>query len=154
MFFVKPIITNGTVSSESLALTGMISLFLSVTHKQFHILACSLFKKCLKSSMQCTTSLLSWKLLKTKCRPSFFKVNNKNTGKMCEICSKLIKTTKLRQWPRSRLFIVNFEHIATFVFCWLWTDSCLLESEALCSWYIPVYRLKTGIYEQACAGLL
>ena len=31
---------------------------------------------------------------------------------MCEICSKLTKTTpERRQWRRSDVFIVNFEHI-------------------------------------------
>ena len=41
-----------------------------------------------------------------------FKVNNKNTRERCEICSKLtIKTPVRRHWRRSRVFIVNFEHI-------------------------------------------
>ena len=35
-----------------------------------------------------------------------FKVNNKNTRKMCEICSKL--TIKTPEWRR------NFEHFHTF----------------------------------------
>ena len=40
------------------------------------------------------------------------KVNNRNTGKRCEICSKLtIKIPEQRQWPRSDIFIVNFEHV-------------------------------------------
>ena len=40
-----------------------------------------------------------------------FKVNNRNTRKRCEICSKLtIKTPEKRQRRRSRVFIVNFEH--------------------------------------------
>ena len=39
-----------------------------------------------------------------------FKVNNRNTRKRREICSKLtIKTPKRRQ--HSGVFIVNFEHI-------------------------------------------
>ena len=39
-----------------------------------------------------------------------FKVNNRNTRKKCEICSKLtIKTPERR---RSGVFIVNFEHIS------------------------------------------
>ena len=37
---------------------------------------------------------------------NLFKVNNRNTRKRCEICSKL--TIKTR--PRSGVFIVNFEH--------------------------------------------
>ena len=41
-----------------------------------------------------------------------FNVNNRNTKKSCEICSKLIiKTPELRQWRHSGVFIVNFEHI-------------------------------------------
>ena len=42
-----------------------------------------------------------------------FKVNNRNTGIRCEICSKLaIKTLERRQWRHSGVFIVNFEHIS------------------------------------------
>ena len=41
------------------------------------------------------------------------KADNRNTRKMCEICSKLtIKTPERRQWHRSGVFIVNFEHIS------------------------------------------
>ena len=44
------------------------------------------------------------------------KVNNGNTRTRCEICSKLtIKTPERRQWRRSGVFIVNFEHISHFV---------------------------------------
>ena len=40
-----------------------------------------------------------------------FKVNNKNTEKSCEICSKLtIKTLERRQWRCSNVFIVKLEH--------------------------------------------
>ena len=49
-----------------------------------------------------------------------FKVNNKNTRKRCEICSKLtIKTPERRQWRRSGVFIVNFEHISHLVLVFL-----------------------------------
>ena len=42
-----------------------------------------------------------------------FKVNNKNTRKRCEICSKLtIKTPERRHWGGSGVFTVNFEHIS------------------------------------------
>ena len=42
-----------------------------------------------------------------------FKVNNRNTRKRCNTCSKLTtKTAERRQWPRSSAFIVNFEHIS------------------------------------------
>ena len=41
------------------------------------------------------------------------KVNNRNTRTRCEIYSKLtIKTPERRQWRRSGVFIVNFEHIS------------------------------------------
>ena len=41
-----------------------------------------------------------------------FKVNNRNTSTRCEICSKLtITTPEQRQWRRSGVFIINFEHI-------------------------------------------
>ena len=52
----------------------------------------------------------------TQCRPQYpanfymFKINNGNTRKSCEICSKLtIKTPERRR--RSGAFIINFEHI-------------------------------------------
>ena len=42
-----------------------------------------------------------------------FKVNNKNTRRRCEICSKLtLKTPEWRQWHRSGVFIINFEHLS------------------------------------------
>ena len=42
-----------------------------------------------------------------------FKVNNRNTRRRCEICSKLtIKIPEPRHWRRSGIFIVNFEHIS------------------------------------------
>ena len=40
------------------------------------------------------------------------KVNNRNTRTRSEVCSKLtVKTQERRQWRRSGVFIVNFEHI-------------------------------------------
>ena len=42
-----------------------------------------------------------------------FKVNNRNTRIRCKICSKLtINTPERCYWPRSGVFIVNFEHIS------------------------------------------
>ena len=41
------------------------------------------------------------------------KVNNRNTRTGCEICSKL--TIKTRQWRRSGVCIINFEHISLLV---------------------------------------
>ena len=45
-------------------------------------------------------------------------VNDRNTKTRCEICSKLtVKTLERRQWRRSGVFIVNFEHVfASWVF--------------------------------------
>ena len=41
------------------------------------------------------------------------KFSNRNTRKRCETCSKVtVKTTEWRQWCRSGVFIVNFEHIS------------------------------------------
>ena len=49
------------------------------------------------------------------------KVNNKNTRKRWDICSKLIKKTpERRQWPRSGLFIINFEQISHLSLEFLW----------------------------------
>ena len=48
------------------------------------------------------------------------KVNNRNTRTRCEICSKLtIKIPERRQWRRSGIFIVNFEHIPHLVLVFL-----------------------------------
>ena len=48
------------------------------------------------------------------------KVNNRNTKTRCEICSKLtIKTPERRQWRRSGVFTVNFEHISHLVLVFL-----------------------------------
>ena len=45
-----------------------------------------------------------------------FKVDNRNTRTRCKICSKLtLKTPERRQWRRSGVFIVNFEHISHVV---------------------------------------
>ena len=49
-----------------------------------------------------------------------YKINNRNTRKRCEICSKLtIKTPERRQWRRSGVFIVNFEHILHLILVFL-----------------------------------
>ena len=49
-----------------------------------------------------------------------FKVNNTNTRTRCEIYSKLtIKIPERRQWRRSGIFIVNFEHISHLLLVFL-----------------------------------
>ena len=48
------------------------------------------------------------------------KVNNRDTRAKCKICLKLtIKTPELRQWRRTGVFIVNFEHISHLVLVFL-----------------------------------
>ena len=48
------------------------------------------------------------------------KVNDRNSRTRCEICSKLtIKIPERRQWRRSGIFIVNFEHILHLVLVFL-----------------------------------
>ena len=48
------------------------------------------------------------------------KVSNVNSRIRCEIRSKLtIKTPEQRQWGRSGVFIVNFEHISYVVLVFL-----------------------------------
>ena len=48
------------------------------------------------------------------------KVSNRNTGTRCEICPKLtIKTPEGRNWRRSGVFIVNFEHFSNLVLVFL-----------------------------------
>ena len=48
------------------------------------------------------------------------KVNNRSTITRCEICLKLtIKAPERRQWRRSGIFIVDFEHISHLVIVFL-----------------------------------
>ena len=48
------------------------------------------------------------------------KVNNSNSRTWCRICSNLtLRTQERRQWRRSAIFIVNFEHIAHLVLVYL-----------------------------------
>ena len=55
-----------------------------------------------------------------------FNVNNRNTRKRCEICSELIKETReWCHWHHSGVFIVDFEQIIIFFYCfycWFWTS--------------------------------
>ena len=48
------------------------------------------------------------------------KVKSRNTRTRCETCSKLtIKIPERRHWRRSRIFIVNFEHVSHLVLMFL-----------------------------------
>ena len=51
-----------------------------------------------------------------------FKVNNRNTGPKCEICSRLTINTpeqRQRQWQYSGVFIFKFEHLSHVVLVFL-----------------------------------
>ena len=64
------------------------------------------------------------------------KVSNRNTRTRCEICSKLkIKTPERRQWLRSGVFCVNFEHISYLVQAQLrfWTKMKSEKQETISS---------------------
>ena len=56
-----------------------------------------------------------------------FKVNNGNTGTMCEIYSKLtIKTSEWRHWRRSAVYLLTLNRFHTLFWCfhcWLWTST-------------------------------
>ena len=66
---------------------------------------------CLFQSFCCRLGVL---LLYKTCYSAniyLFKVNNRNTRKGCEVCSKLtIKTSEWRHWHCSGVFIVDFEY--------------------------------------------
>ena len=52
-----------------------------------------------------------------------FKVNNRNTRTMCEICSKLTIKTPIK----SLLLTLNrFHSFLCCFYCWLWTSACQL----------------------------
>ena len=56
--------------------------------------------------------MLHWSLIYNPANIYLFKVNNGNSRKTCEICSKLTIKTQERGHLRSGIFIVNFEHIS------------------------------------------
>ena len=70
--------------------------------------------------VQKETSIIKWvkthptlSTIKKPAKIYLFKGNNRNTIKKYEICSKLtIKTPERRQWRRSGVLTVNFEHIS------------------------------------------
>ena len=48
------------------------------------------------------------------------RINDRNTTTRCQICSKLtIKTPKGRQWRRSSVFMVSFEHVSQLALVFL-----------------------------------
>ena len=60
-----------------------------------------------------------------------FKVNNRNTGKRCEMCSKLtVKTPERHRWRCFGVSIINFEHILILFYCfycWFWVGKYFLD---------------------------
>ena len=67
-----------------------------------------------KNSSKLSNEVILWVMIFTQEKNSstnifLFIVNNRNTRKRCEICSKLTIKTPQR---RSTVFIVNFEHIS------------------------------------------
>ena len=76
----------------------------------------------LKSHMRCTSF---WVYPANKC---MLKVNNANTRRRGEMCSKLtIKTPELHLWRHPVVFIVGFEYVShILVFLWMWTGKYLL----------------------------
>ena len=98
-----------------------------------------------------------------------FKVNNKSRRTRCELCSKLTtKTSGRRHCSRSDVFIINFEHVCTYVsmvrmfnlyvcfYSCFWTNICLLGSVGIFrdtiywnNYYIQtwkIYRIKSLSY--------
>ena len=73
----------------------------------------------------CTTSEFYQIRIQQYSQPAFTCSKSRT---MCEISSKLtIKTPERRQWRRSGVFIVNFDHISPlFLVLLFWTDNCLL----------------------------
>ena len=72
------------------------------------------------SSLQNSTIFSTTIMTKDPVSIYLLKVNNRNTRTRSEICSKLtIKTPERRQWRRSGVFIVNFEHISHLVLVFL-----------------------------------
>ena len=80
-----------------------------------------------------------------------FKVNNRNTRKRREICSKLIiKTPERRHWLSSGVFIVNFEHTLHLVLVFLlltfyWKCNCRLG-------IVPTFVINENLLKVNNAG--
>ena len=71
------------------------------------------------------------------------KVNNRNTRTRSAICSKLtIKTPERRQWSRSGVFIVNFEHISRLDLVFLSLTLNMKMPTRYCRSHSPAVSLK------------
>ena len=72
------------------------------------------------------------------------KVNNRNTRTRCEIWSKLtIKIPERRQWRRSGIFIVNFEHISHLSCC---TVSIINFEHVIAGWDFWGQKAMDGVF--------
>ena len=75
-----------------------------------------------------------------------FKINNENTRTWCKICPKLtLKTLERRQWRRSGLFIVNFEHISHHVLVYLLLTWSKRGYFFLANWALRVVNVRRSI---------
>ena len=78
-----------------------------------------------------------------------FKVNNRNSTKRCDICSKLtIKKPERHQLCFSWVLLLNLSKFHTFFYCfycWLWASKCLLGYDWLFPYPENNYLLKVNI---------
>ena len=94
-------------SMQLITLIGSFSFALQVT-----VLNAPLFS--LQPKKMITEIISEWMHMKNEYPAGIylFKVNNRNTRTMCEICLKLtIKTTERHHWRRSVVFIVDSEQV-------------------------------------------
>ena len=88
---------------------------LSLIHiSLFHFCKIFLTFYCRWKSFKSTFDINIWTMINDISAGIYLlKVNNRNTSRRCEICSKLtIKTPERGQWRRSGVLIVSFEYIS------------------------------------------
>ena len=96
-----------TFTYQKILLNSFFCLFLKSSYLQFILKCFPVFSKNCNRILE-TTEING----NIPANIYLFKVNNRNTKKRCEFYSKLtIKTPERRQWCRSAVYIVNFEHI-------------------------------------------
>ena len=75
-----------------------------------------------------------------------FKVSNRNTRKIYEICSKLtIKTPERRQRHRSSVFVVNFEYISRLFLVYLLLTLNKYVLAGMCIEHTWIYKINWQI---------
>ena len=95
-------------SSRSQVFYKIASSKVRIRHRCFSVVFLLWF--CITKHLCSTTSS---DLCISPAKHHLFKVNNRNTKKRCEICSKsTMKTSQKRHWSRSGVFVVNSEHIS------------------------------------------